>query len=361
MQFTVNRAEMLSALQSASGVSPTKTTKDILRSAKVVVGPESLSVIATDCEIGLVVSVACISSESGECLLPIDKTVQILGASKDESIDFIVDSKSVVISSALSEFRMATADASEYPPLPSAGASDVVSVISGGDLVRLLNRTAFACDDGTKNYALGGVKIEVSEHGATFVATDTKRMPIEIASARSSGAGGCVLPAKAVKVIQKLDPVGDVEIQFGHSSVVFKCGNAVLSSRLVEGRFPDWRKVVPTPTHNVELVCGPFLDAVRRSMIMVSMETRGVLFQFSSGQLRLSSSVADLGQSRNDVPIGYVGDTVSWMLDPVYIADMLRQVDSGDQVSFGFIDEDKPILLTCGDYRYVVMPMAKVA
>ncbi|MFO0917758.1 MAG: DNA polymerase III subunit beta [Planctomycetaceae bacterium] len=136
-----------------------------------------------------------------------------------------------------------------------------------------------------------------------------------------------VIPAKGMQLIEKSLGDGEEEVHLAlHANdVTVWCGKTVISCQLVQGRFPEYRKVIPTsPRTTIDLPVGPFYSAVRQAQIVTNEESRGVDFTFTKGTLRLSSKATDIGQSKIELPISYDGDDVTITFDPRFVADFLR-------------------------------------
>jgi DNA polymerase-3 subunit beta len=143
--------------------------------------------------------------------------------------------------------------------------------------------------------------------------------------------------------------------------VLVKSGPATIYSRLVEGRFPRYRDVIPTrATTEIEMVVAPLHTAVRQAMIVTDDESRGVDFAFGKGTLKLSSQAANLGTSKIEIPIGYDGPEIVATFDPRFIAEFLKVLDAATQVTLRLIDGNSAAVFTAdASYTYVIMPLAR--
>lgn len=368
MQITCQRGPLTAAFQIVGGAVPARTPKDILKNVKLEVGPNGAILIGTDSECSLryqIPDVECTSR--GEALLPTARVMQILRELSDDLVKIEVTSDAIWIRSGFSEFRLSAEDPADFPPVADFEDEEYF-VLPKNEFRQATRRTIFATDAESTRYALGGVLIELTPERATLVATDSRRLAVMHIPARMHGAvptGGTqpIIPAKGMQLIEKSLSETDEEIHLAvHANdVVVRCGQTVISTQLVQGRFPDYRKVIPTSfSTTIDLPVGPFYSAVRQAQIVTNEESRGVDFTFSPGTLRLSSKATDIGQSKIELPISYDGPELTITFDPRYIADFLRVLDSAGTAQFRIIDRDSAAVLAMEDrYTYVIMPLSR--
>jgi DNA polymerase-3 subunit beta len=173
-----------------------------------------------------------------------------------------------------------------------------------------------------------------------------------------------VIPSKAMSLIERSIAGADddeVWIALRNNDVLVKSGNGTIVSRLVEGRFPKYRQVIPAESPiAIDMVAGPFYTAVRQAQIVTSDESRGVDFQFADGTLTLQSQAADVGASRIELPISYGGDPLTITFDPKYVADFLRVQENDTPIVLSLTDSESQAVMRVGDaYTYVIMPLSR--
>jgi DNA polymerase-3 subunit beta len=174
-----------------------------------------------------------------------------------------------------------------------------------------------------------------------------------------------IVPARALALVSKalsdLDDDDTVNFVARQSDIVVQTQRSTVTCRLVEGKFPNWKNVIPTrkdPTL-VEIAVGPFFSAIRRAAIVANVETHGLNFKFADDALVISAKTANLGTSRVRLPIPYSRKPIEMMLDYRYLGDFLRMLDSESACTASIASSSEAILLTTEDgYQYVVMPMA---
>jgi len=273
------------------------------------------------------------------------------------------------ISSGHSEFRLSPEDPAEFPPV-AAFDEESYFAIPGDALRESIRRTLFATDVESTRYALGGVLVEPGEQGLTLAATDSRRLAVvEVACTKHGDPGsgpssGAVIPSKAMSLIEKsIAGAEDSEVQVAlrGNDVLVKSGNGTIVSRLVEGRFPKYRQVIPSDTPIViDMIAGPFHTAVRQAQIVTSDESRGVDFTFSEGNLTLQCQAADVGASKTEMPIPSHGAAVTITSDPRFVAATVRVLDPETSFTLHLTDGESQAVARVGDgYIYVIMPLSR--
>ncbi len=371
MRITCDREKLLSAFQIAATVANARSPKEILQNVKLVVtGVHSVILMATDMENGIRINVDGAEIHSrGDALLPVARVGMILRENHDQSIDISTDGSHTLIETNTSNFKLPTAKPEEYPNVEGFK-EESYHELSARLLRELIRRTSFATDDDSSRYALSGVLFEMRDSDVCAIGTDGRRL------ARMSGTGlsvaghatvpnNTIVPARALALINKaIAEVGDDDkVKFGARAkdVVIQTSRATVTCRLVEGKYPNWKQVIPTrknPTL-IDLSVGPFFSAIRQAAIVADSETRGLDFEFAPNQLIVSAKTANLGASRVRLPIAHGGDTIAMKLDHSYVGDFLRLLDPESTCTANIASSSESMLLTTDDgYQYVVMPMA---
>lgn len=368
MQLTCQRNSLTAAFQTVAGVVPARTPKDILKNVKLQVGGGKATLIGNDSEIGMRCDVPDVQSESrGEALLPTARVLAVLRELADDVVKLEVTGDATWIRCGYSEFRLSAEDPADFPPVATFDDQDYF-VVSAGALRTMIRRTIFATDSESTRYALGGIQMELGAEKLTLAATDSRRLAVVSTACSLVGspaipATAPVIPSKAMGLIEKSlgDGTGEVHIALHQNDVVVRCQGTTIASQLVQGRFPDYRKVVPESCNStIDMVVAPFHSAVRQAMIVTNEESRGVDFTFADGKLKLSSKAADIGQSTVEMPISYSGEEMTITFDPRYVADFLKVLDGGTQFHLKLIShDDRATFATDDNYTYVVMPLAR--
>lgn len=369
MKVTFKKSALLSACQSVASVVPTRTPKPILRNIKVVAIDGAATLLGTDMEVGIRHKVAVVAiDQSGEVLLPKDRLLSILSEMTGENVTIESRDSQTVVKGDRASFKLGSENPAEFPDVAEFSEADSVRIKS--ELFRqMIRRTAIAADVTSTRYALGGVLFEVKPHGKghklTLVATDTKRLSTMSGDCEVTGdttGGDLVVPVKAIQVLDRsvCDEEPDIRVSLKPNSATFQSGDVTVYSRLVEGRFPRWRDVIPTKkNHVVTMTSKSALSAVRQAMILTAEESRGVTFKFTPNLLTLSSRTADVGESVIEHPVGYDGAELSITFDPRYVQDCLKVLSDEMPVTCELINDDSPAVWKTEDgFTYLTMPMS---
>ncbi|MFN9714453.1 MAG: DNA polymerase III subunit beta, partial [Planctomycetota bacterium] len=275
---------------------------------------------------------------------------------------------SLDILGAASEFHLPSTNADEFPSVAKFSEESYFELPSS--LFReLVRRTVFATDTESTRYQLGGVLFEIEGDTITAVATDGRRL----ASMKGTGssinnyqpaATSTIVPTKTLQLIERsiTDKDETVQIAARSNDILLRTNRCTIYSRLVEGRYPNWRLVVPSSQGRtrIEGLVGPFFSAIRQASIVADPESRGVEFTFANGTLVASAKTADVGQSRVEIPINYTGEPIHITMDSRFVSDFFKVLDPSKIFYLDVSSNTEPALFVMDDgYNYVVMPMSK--
>lgn len=369
MKITCNRDRLLAAFQTAATVAAARTSKPILQNVKMEATDTRVTLTATDLEVGIRVELEDQEVQvPGNALLSVSQFGSILRESNDERIHIESDGQGIRIRGDRSRFRLPSQNPAEFPDFPEPRDSNYYT-LTGRLLRELIRRTLFATDTDSSRYALGGVLLEFEDEKITAVGTDGRRLakmegPITKVGNPTSGDSMTIVPARSMQLIERAvsDPEQEVKILGRGNDFVVRTASTTIVTRLVEGRFPRWRDVLPRRSNavTIELVVGPLLSAVRQAAIVTSADSRGIDLIFGGGQLVISGLTADVGESRIELPISYEGSPIELCLDHRYITDFLRVLDADRSLTMNIVDSDSAALCETDDgYGYVVMPLAR--
>jgi DNA polymerase-3 subunit beta len=188
--------------------------------------------------------------------------------------------------------------------------------------------------------------------------------PAQAIGGHATGDSMTIVPTHSMQLIERALTDADAEIQVAarNNDILIRTPRVTIYSRLVEGRFPKWREVLPQRTGavQIELTVGPLHSALRQAAIVASEDSRGIDFTFGEGSLVLAASTAEVGQSRVEFPIPYDGANITVTMDHRFIADFLKALDPEKTFTCEIENADGPALYTTDDgYSYVVMPLAR--
>lgn len=369
MKITCERDKILAAFQSTSAVAPTRSPKPILQNVKLEVGADGAVMMATDLEVGIRVDLEGIDPEvPGNVVLPVGPFRAILHELSDPMLRIETDGQTTLVRGQHSEFNLPAHNPDEFPKV-AAFESSKYQELPARFMKELIRRTAFATDNESTRYALGGVLLEFGANEIIAVGTDGRRLAKMQGAATAVGdhdktESNTIIPTRAMTLIDKAlgDRDGDVRIAARGNDVLINSEGLTIYSRLVEGRFPRWRDVLPVRENavRIEMLVGPFLAAVRQAAIVSSNDSRGIDFNFADGKLVLTGASSDLGQSRVEMPLSYDHDPLSITLDPRYVTDFLRVLDTDRTITMELSSSESAAVCTTDDgYAYVIMPLAR--
>jgi len=369
MKATCERDKLLQSFQTVAGVAPTRSPKPILQNVKLEITAEGATLMATDLEIGIRLEVPGFEVQvPGNAILPIARFGMILRESADEKLSLESDGNSTIIRGQRSQFRLPSENPDEFPNVVEFN-EEKYHEMPARFFREIVRRTAFATDNESSRYALGGVLLELTEKGITAVGTDGRRLARQEGPAVSVGGNenaenATIIPTRAMHLIDRAlsDEEGNIQLAARSNDVLIKSGRATIYTRLVEGRFPRWRDVFPERTDpmRVDLPVGPFYAAVRQAAIVSSEERRGVDFTFGEGKVVLSCRGAEFGESQVELPVAYDGPPKPVTLDPRFFSDFLKVLDQEKTIQLEMQDPDSAVVCTTDDnYSYVIMPLAR--
>ena len=369
MKFTTERNAFSQAFQLVSTVAATRDVKPVLQNVKVKTeesgGTTHLVLMATDGEMGIRrIVTQCDVSKPGAAIIPAKRVRQILQEVTSENVVMTSNDQMMSLECGSSRFQLATQPVDEFPDVyPFAEAA--YHAVAPGTFRELIKRTVFAIDADSARYALGGVLLEMLEGKIVGVATDGRRLGTQEIRAESVGDhisdGVAIVPPRALTLIERAmaDEPEAIKINMGSNRMLACSHDTTIFSRLIEGRFPKWRNIIPETTQlvSVPLPVGGFYSAVRQAAIVTSEKQPGVTFKFSEGKLVLQGQGAEIGESVIEMPIAWQGKECHVKLDPAYLTDFLRVLPS-EKVVDAYVDTDGPIVFKTDDeYMYILMPL----
>ncbi len=367
MKLDCEREALLQDCQLVAAAAASKDVKPILKNLKAIATGDRCTLMATDLELGIRLEVRSPSVvKPGEAILPCARLLSILRESTDDRLTIDANSERVMVVGKSTEFEMPSEDAANFPDVPTF-ADGKYHELTAGSLRTMIHRTIFAAAKESTRYAMTGALWELDGDTAKLVATDSKRLAIITGEAKSIGGhstkdGQHLVPTKAMALLERnlVDDAELVKVSLKQNEVLFQTGRAIIYSRLVEGRYPPYKDIVPKKFGaKVPLAVGPFLSAVRQAAIMTDDESKRVSFHFTPGKLTLQAQGAATGRSHVEMPIEYDGGKIDVNFDPQYMIDMLKVLEPEDPLTLEISDSTRPAMFRSGpSYQYLVMPLS---
>jgi DNA polymerase III subunit beta len=365
----VNRQKFLNSFLIAAAVTSPRSPKEVLQMVKIEANEDGVRLLATDMDAGIRIDLEGVDIQTpGKALLNVARVGGILREISDETIHLESSDTELLIKSHQSKFQLPNVDPNTFPSV--APFSETAYFEVAAPLFReLVRRTVFATDTESTRYALGGVNIETTSDSIVAVATDGRRL------AKMEGSGTCVggytgsgsntiVPIKTLSLMEKSLTDGDVVVQLvaRTNDILLKAGNTMIFSRLVEGRYPNWRQVIPQRdnNHRVSSIVGPFYSCVRQASVVADVESRGVEFLFEPGNVKMQTATANVGESLVELPIEYEGPNIEMTLNGQFISDFFRVLNPEQRFSIDIASNTESALFSLDDgYVNVIMPMAR--
>lgn len=364
MKVRFNRQEMADALTAVNAVAASRTPKPILQCVKLEIKPDFMLLSATDMELGIRSAVNQVEvDEAGETLVMADTLTRIVRESSDDLLALEMKGNILHVRGSDSHFQIVSQDTAEFPHIPTIE-GDPDFTIELGSVRRQIEWTRFAAARESTRYAINGVLWEAKGEVLTMVATDGRRLSCAT-GAIQTGKGElditAILPIKAVALLEKFDGEADspVAVKITGNQALFRGGSTMLSTSLVEGRYPNYQDVIPNDSkYDVEFPTLEFQSALRRAALLTNEESKGVRLAFGDGKLTISSRAPEQGEATVSLSAAFDGEPMEIGFNPVFLLDVLRVVHS-DKMTFSFKEPSRPgVVRVDKNMTYVVMPVS---
>ncbi len=365
MNMIINRETFLKPLVSVSGVVERRHTLPILTNLLLEARPDTLSLTATDLEMQISLVVPATSNDGVATTVSARKLLDIFRCLPEQA-EIILEAKDgrMLVKAGRSRFTLQTLPAADYPLMTRSGGDLSLRLeLPQGALKHLLRQVEFAMAQQDIRYYLNGVLLEVNADRLNLVGTDGHRLSYTSRQLKQSHEKQeLILPRKTVLELIKLleDGEGMTEIEVGGNQVHFAFGGINLISKVIDGKFPDYTRVIPGGYRNsfsIDRIS--LLLAMQRASILSNEKYRGIRMVLGGNNLRLISSNSEQEEAEEELEIAYEGDPLDIGFNVTYMMDVLSNVSS-DNVLFSFADANSSCLVTVpgdDDYKYVVMPM----
>ena len=370
MKVTVERAELLKSLGHVHRVVERRNTIPILANVLVRAEKSALNLKATDLDLEVIESIAAEVAPGGSTTVPAHMFYEIVRKLPEGSqvvLEASGDRAVLAIRAGRSRFTLQTLPESDFPDL-AAGDMTHKFTLAAADLKKLIDKTQFAISTEETRYYLNGIYLHVAGSGknATLraVATDGHRLaqyelPVP---AGAAGMPGIIVPRKTVGEVQRLieDSEAEIRVEVSSAKIRFSIGDVVLTSKLIDGTFPDYARVIPSG-NDKELVVDKkdFEAAVDRVSTVSSERGRAVKLSLSGGKLILSVTNPDSGSATEEIEVEYDADPIDIGFNSRYLLDIAAQID-GEVAVLKLADPGSPTLIQDKESKgalYVLMPM----
>jgi len=375
MEMVVRKTDLLRELQLFQGIVERKNTIPILANVLIEASDGEVKLLATDLEVGLRSRCDATVAKRGSLTLPAKKLYEIIKALPETDVRIEEDKNGVKVAADRFDSRMQTLPREDFPTLPES--TGVANATLARDVLRqMVGKTQFAITGEDTRYFLNGALFILRPDSMSLVSTDGHRLalvtvPRESAQAKGKSSGDAkdeevrvILPRKTLLELGRLLSEGEGEILYerGENHLFFSIGGRLLISRMIDGQFPAFERVIPKSNDKrVEFDRDRLTSAVRRVALLSNERSRAVKFLMDKGKVEIASSSPEFGEAKEVLMVDYTDAAVTICFNAQYVLDFLGVVET-DSVALEFKDEMsqavmKPIGAEGYDYTYVIMPM----
>ena len=366
MKFSAQRESVLTPLQQVVGAVERRQTSPILGNVLIKASDGTLTITATDSEIEMHASVDMHVDQPGETTVPARKLLEICRHLPDSArIDFDNTGDKVVFKSGRSRFTLATLPANEFPRVKDLENPQVVE-LTAEQLHQCIKNTGFSMAQQDVRFYLNGMLMEIGSERLSCVATDGHRLAYAqtATEANPEDPVRAIIPRKSVTELQRLlsgaEPEDVVKLMITPQHLQIHVGDVRLSTKLIDGRFPDYNRVIPIDG-NKELVidCQTLRQSLTRASVLSNEKYRGVRIALQPGILTISSNNPDQEEAIDELEVDYSGDKAEIGFNVTYLLDVLGAIET-ENARILLKDGNSSALVTpenTSDSKYVVMPM----
>jgi DNA polymerase III subunit beta len=369
MELVVRKTDLLRELQLFQGIVERKNTIPILANVLIEANGEEVKLLATDLEVGLRSRCAASVAKGGALTLPAKKLYEIVKALPETDVRIEEDRSGVKVAADRFDSRMQTLPREDFPTLPDATGTTRVT-LPREVLKQMVAKTHFAITGEDTRYFLNGALFILTPASMTLVATDGHRLAL-VAVPRDAGKSAgeveedrVILPRKTLMELGRLvaEGEGDITYERGENHLFFEVGGRLLISRMIDGQFPAFERVIPKSNDKrVEFDRDRLTSAVRRVALLSNERSRAVKFSLDKNRIEITSSSPEFGEAKEVLVVDYTAAPMTICFNAQYVLDFLGVVET-DTVALEFKDEIsqavmKPVGAEGYDYTYVIMPM----
>jgi DNA polymerase-3 subunit beta len=369
MELVVRKTDLLRELQLFQGIVERKNTIPILANVLIEASGDEVKLLATDLEVGLRSKCSASVTKGGSLTLPAKKLYEIIKALPETEVRIEEDKNGVKVAADRFDSRMQTLPREDFPSLPEATGT-YNATLARDVLKHMVDKTQFAITGEDTRYFLNGALFILRPDSMSLVSTDGHRLALITVSrdknpkSKAEEEVRVILPRKTLLELGRLlgEGEGDITYERGENHLFFEIGGRLLISRMIDGQFPAFERVIPKSNDKrVEFDRDRLTNAVRRVALLSNERSRAVKFQIDKGKVEITSSSPEFGEAKEVLIVDYAGAPVTICFNAQYVLDFLGVVET-DSVGLEFKDEMsqavmKPVGADGYEYTYVIMPM----
>lgn len=364
MELTITKKELLKPLQQIIGAVERRQTMPALSNLLLRGNEQSSSITATDLEVELIAAIDINLEQEGDTTIPARKLLDICRSLPDDSkLEISSTNEKVKVSSGRSRFTLSTLPAADFPSLEELELDQSV-VITETELKNLIEKTAFAMAQQDVRYYLNGLLLEVSAEKIKTVATDGHRLAVTEIKHKSDieGSRQIIIPRKGVQELLRLLSLDDknVTLSLGKNHIRVNLPNLQFTSKLIDGRFPEYKRVLPEDEGNrATMNKSDLKQALTRASILSNEKYKGIRLIFDGNKLTIQAHNPEHEEAEDELEINYQGERLEVGFNVIYLLDVLNALEA-DDVEVIIKDANSSALIVSRgnqESRYVVMPM----
>ncbi|MEA2152495.1 MAG: polymerase subunit beta [Solirubrobacteraceae bacterium] len=366
MKLSLPTSELLNQLQTVTRVASTRSAVQALSGVMISVAEDSPPELrATDMEIGLRVPLKAETSRPGSVVLPARLLLDVVRSlpAPEVSLELRSAEQDVELISGPATFHLRTLRAEDFPTLPEPSPETRVALPVDA-FVATISRVARSASRDETRPVLTGILMSASGQELRMVATDSYRLSVKETAldAPLQGSLEANIPARALQELARIAqaaPAESLAVSVGQNQVVFELGDILLSSRLIDGQFPNYRQLLPESVeHELRMASAELTDVVRR-ISLLAQKNAPLRLSFSEGTLTVSAQTPDVGEASEAVPVPFRGEAFEIGFNPDFLRDGLESIES-DELVLKLISPLRPGLIESpdsGDFVYLIMPI----
>lgn len=361
MKFKVAKNKLLEGLQTVQNVVSIRSTIPILSNVHIEGEKDTLWLTTTDLDVTAKCGIEAGVGKKGGTTLPVRRLAGIVREMPDAEIEFDIDEKNVAsVNCGSSFFKIIGLSEDEFPPMIRPDGKFCYHLDQGA-FKEMLKKTSYAASADETRYVLNGVLLSFKGSKLSVVATDGRRLALvefEVDFPQEAETA-VILPTKAVnELVHTLGDEGDLKLYITENQAMFEFGNVSISSKLIDGTYPNYKQVIPAQCEErVAIERESLLSALKRVSLITTERASATKLTFSKNKLTIVTSAADVGEARDTLPIKYSGKDIEVAFNAEYMMDPLRSLTS-DEIFVELTDDLSPGVIKCDiPFLYVLMPM----
>ncbi|MGL4986537.1 MAG: DNA polymerase III subunit beta [Treponemataceae bacterium] len=364
MEFIFNKDLLIKEINIAQEIISSKNALSILSNVFLSAQDDTLIIRATDIKVSYETRIPVEVKENGETTIFCDKFISILNSLPQG--DILFSKKDIIVeikpTTKKINFNLKSISSEKFPSFASSENNNFFE-FPVKEFKEMITQTIFAVSDDENRFFINGIFFEKDEENLILVSTDARRLAY-IKKSVFEGENdfvSAIVPTKILSIIQKRMPTeGNIKIAFNEKMIFFQFGNYEFNSVLIEGQYPNYKKVIPErQLYKFSVLKSELSEALRRVSLLVEKSSKRIYFNISSGNLTIYSQESDIGKAQEEIECDYEGEDIIFALNHTHIEEPLKVISS-EKIIFEFTENMKSITLFSDpklDFIHVIMPL----